>query len=48
MRLVGVEPNVAALDAMIAAGAPRRLDENARRKAFGDLANDLKRKAFRV
>jgi len=47
-RLVGVEPNVAALDAMIAAGAPRRLDENARRKAFGDLANDLKRKAFRV
>jgi LPS sulfotransferase NodH len=47
-RLVGVEPNVAALDAMMAAGAPRRLAENARRKAYGDLANDLKRKAFRV
>lgn len=47
-RLAGVEPNTAALDAMIALSAPVPLDEAERKKAYGDLADDLKRKAFRL
>ncbi|SRR5581483_6536061 len=47
-RQMGVEPNVTALDAMIAASAPSLPDESVRRKAYDDLSNDLKRKAFRL
>jgi LPS sulfotransferase NodH len=47
-RLAGVEPDTAALDAAIAACAPAPLDEAEKKKAYDDLANDLKRKAFRL
>ena len=47
-RLMGVEPDVAALDAAIALNAPEPIDESERRKAYDDLATDLKRRAFRL
>ena len=47
-RLMGVEPDVAALDAAIALRAPGPMDEAERRKAYDDLAADLKRRAFRL
>ena len=47
-RLMGVEPDVAALDAAIALRAADPVDEAERRKAYDDLAADLKRRAFRL
>jgi LPS sulfotransferase NodH len=47
-RLMDVEPDVAALDAAIALNAPNPIDESERRKAYDDLATDLKRRAFRL
>jgi LPS sulfotransferase NodH len=47
-RLAGVEPDIAALDAMIALSAPYSVAEDVRQKAYDNLSNDLKRKAFRL
>lgn len=47
-RLMGVEPDVAALDAAIALNAPGPIDENERRKAYDNLSANLKRRAFRL
>lgn len=47
-RLMGVEPDVAAIDAAIALNTPKPIDENERRMAYDDLAADLKRRAFRL
>jgi LPS sulfotransferase NodH len=47
-RLIGVEPDVAALDAAIALNAPDPIEENERREAYDDIAADLKRRAFRL
>jgi LPS sulfotransferase NodH len=47
-RLMGVEPDVAALDAAIALDAPGPIGDDERRKAYDDLAADLKRRAFRL
>jgi LPS sulfotransferase NodH len=47
-RQAGVEPDMAALDTMIAQSAPYPVEEEARQKAYDNLSNDLKRKAFRL
>lgn len=47
-RLAGVEPDVAALEAMIAKSAPYPVSEDALQKAYDGLSSDLKRRAFRL
>jgi LPS sulfotransferase NodH len=45
-RLLGVDPNIPALDEMIASSKPYAPDRAAREKAYGELASHLKRRAF--
>lgn len=45
-RLMGVEPDVAALEAMIASSKRYAPDESARQKAYGELEISLKQAAF--
>lgn len=45
-RLMGVEPDIAALEAMIASGGRYVPDERERQKAYGELGAGLKRAAF--
>jgi LPS sulfotransferase NodH len=47
-RSMGVEPNIPALEQMIATSEPYRHDAALRRKAYSDLSNELKRRAFRI
>ena len=45
-RAVGIEPNIPALEAMIAGSKPYSQDAATRHEAYGALADQLKRKAF--
>jgi LPS sulfotransferase NodH len=45
-RLMCVEPDIPALEAMIASSKPYVPDEEARRKAYGEFAADLKKATF--